>query len=310
VDVVRVHGIIGPPISNAGLAWVDLSAEDQIPIVGHFVDEDCTTNPDTGEPYPFMFLVQPSASIHAGAMAKFAIEELGLRRFATIYNSANAFAVSQVGPFARFVERNGGVMLASETFGWADTNLAAQAIRVVATNPEAVYIGDFTAQARLIIEHLLAAGFTGYILGANTLGDALPSLMPGVDLSMVFYVSNHDPFDSTTLTYRLVRRYQEEAGIDYWTTNVGFGYDAMMVMAHAMRLANDPTNGREVRDILANRTINVPLSTGTVTINPRTHRPVGMGMFIGRHNTLEDIRNGSPLVRILTYVVVEEDAVR
>lgn len=59
VDEKNVAAIVGPPLSNPALAWVDLSTEDEIPIVGHFMDERCTTNENTGEPYPYMFLAEP-----------------------------------------------------------------------------------------------------------------------------------------------------------------------------------------------------------------------------------------------------------
>ena len=59
VDVENVVAIIGPPLSNPASGWVELSAEDKVPIVGHFMDEICTTNPETGEPYPYMFLGEP-----------------------------------------------------------------------------------------------------------------------------------------------------------------------------------------------------------------------------------------------------------
>ena len=49
VDEIGVAAIIGPPLSNPAAAWVELSEEDSIPIVGHFMDEVCTTNPDTGD---------------------------------------------------------------------------------------------------------------------------------------------------------------------------------------------------------------------------------------------------------------------
>ena len=39
VDEHNVAAIVGPPLSNPALAWVDLSEEDQLPIVGHYMDE-------------------------------------------------------------------------------------------------------------------------------------------------------------------------------------------------------------------------------------------------------------------------------
>jgi len=283
VEEIGVHAIVGPPLSNVALAWVHLSAEDRIPVVGHFMDEAATTNPDTGQLYPYMFLVQPGSAIHASAIAKYAINEMGLRTFATIYNSANAFAVSQAGPFMRYVESQGGRVLVQETFSWADTDVSAQAIRVARANPQAVYISDFAVQARMVVNQLRQAGFQGYILGANTLGTAFRTLMPGVDLSRVYFVSNHDETDFTSKAAQLIRRFQQEEGVDYWSVNVGFGYDATMVLVNAMRQANDPTNGSEVRDILANRTNRVQGSQSLITLDPRTHRPIDVPLFIGRH---------------------------
>ena len=64
VDEIGVDAIIGPPLSNPASAWVELATEDKVPIVGHFMDEVCTTNPETGEAYPYMFLAEPSCSVH------------------------------------------------------------------------------------------------------------------------------------------------------------------------------------------------------------------------------------------------------
>jgi hypothetical protein len=73
----------------------------------------------------------------------------------------------------------------------------------------------------------------------------------------------------------------------------------MMVMANAMRLAADPTNGTQVRDILANRTIGVQGSTSLITLNPRTHRPIDVPLFIGRHFAQSGIE-------IISSIVVNE----
>ena len=283
VEEIGVHAIVGPPLSNVALAWVHLSAEDRIPVVGHFMDEAATTNPDNGQPFPYMFLVQPGSALHASAVANYAMNTLGFRTFATIYNSANAFSVSQAGPFIRYVESQGGRVLVRDTFSWADTDVSAQAIRVAQANPDAVYISDFAVQARMVVNQLRQAGYQGYILGANTLGTSFRELMPGVDLSRVYFVANYDETDFSTKTAQLVQRFMREEGVNYWSGNVGFGYDATTVLAHAMQMANDPTNGAEVRDILASRISGVQASSSPITLNPRTHRPVDVPLFIGRH---------------------------
>jgi branched-chain amino acid transport system substrate-binding protein len=74
VDEVGVCAIIGPALSNPASAWVELATEDKIPIVGHFMDEVCTTNPETGEVYPYMFLAEPSCSYQSYIVGEYAMK--------------------------------------------------------------------------------------------------------------------------------------------------------------------------------------------------------------------------------------------
>ena len=303
VDEVGIDVLIGPPLSNSALTWVELATEDEIPCVGHFMDETCTTNPETGEAYPYMFLAEPGCIQQAYCMAKYAVDELKLTSYATLYNSANAFAISQAKPFMAYVNANGGSVVAEETFGWADTDFSAQCIKVAEAKPEAVFLSDYTAQAKLCIEQLRDAGFDGIILGANTLSASLRTLMPEADLSKVYFLANYDDTETAagTLPYEIMRKYMKDANIDYPVANTCFGYDAVMVMANALTLASDPTNGPEVRDILESQTKEVQISDTKITIDPVIHRPVGMGMYIGRH--FEGVGQ-----EIVAYMQVNEDA--
>lgn len=305
VDEVGIDVLIGPPLSNSALTWVDLATEDEIPCVGHFMDEACTTNPETGEAYPYMFLAEPGCIQQAYCMAKYAMEDLKLTSYATLYNSANAFAISQAKPFMDYVKANGGEVVAEETFGWTDTDYTAQCIKVAEAKPEAVFLSDYTAQAKLCIEQLRDAGFDGIILGANTLSAGLRTLMPEADLSKVYFLANYDDTEAAkdTLPYEIMHKYMDEVGIDYTVPNACFGYDAVMVMANALTLASDPTDGVEVRDILESQTVDVQISDTKITLDPAIHRPVGMGMYIGRH--FEDAGQ-----EIVAFMQVDEDALQ
>ncbi|NLA82441.1 MAG: ABC transporter substrate-binding protein, partial [Clostridiaceae bacterium] len=83
----------------------------------------------------------------------------------------------------------------------------------------------------------------------------------------------------------------EDTGTEYPKTNVGFGWDAMMVLYHALLKAEDPTNGEEVRDILENDTKDVIISSGDkLTIDPSTHRPtLDLGMYIATYDASNEL---------------------
>ena len=283
VDEIGVDAIIGPPLSNPASAWVELATEDEVPIVGHFMDEVCTTNPDNGEAYPYMFLAEPSCSVQSYILAQYAMEELGVTTVATLYNTSNAYAVAHEAPFVNYVKDNGGEVLAQETFGWSDTDYTAQAQKIAQLNPDAVLLCDYCNQMVTAYDNLRDAGYEGYILGANTMYPPFNTMVKN-DIYNRSFVQNYDLTEGKIK--HLLELQMAATGPDYPTSNVGFGWDAMMVLYNALLQAEDPTNGVEVRGILESNTKEVESAGGAkITIDPETHRPTrDMGMYIATYD--------------------------
>ncbi len=290
VDEVGVAAIIGPPLSNPAAAWVELSEEDKIPIVGHFMDEICTTNPDTGEPYPYMFLAEPSSAIQSYCMAEYALTKLGARTAATLYNPGNAFAKSQAAPFVDYWKEKGGSVLTEQTFSWTDKDYSAQAIRIANANPDVVFVCDYLPQNVTSYDALRDAGFTGPIIGANTLSLPFANMVKN-EVYDVYFLQNYDMLNPEVgIFYDLVTKHMEETNTAAPAANVGFGWDAVQVLVHAMRAAENPTDGEEVASLLK-QTDGVMLSSGsTITIDPATHRPSNMGMYIADYDENLNLR--------------------
>jgi len=294
VDEEKVSAIIGPPLSNPASGWVDLSEEDEMPIVGHFMDEVVTTNPETGEVYPYMFLAEPGCASQSDAMAKYALEDLKLTKFATLYNTGNAFAKAHAIPFMDYVREHGGEVVAEETFTWADTDYSAQALKIANAAPEAVFLSDYVVQATTAYDALRDAGFEGVILGANTLSLPFANLVKN-PVHDVYFLQNYDMLNKDQPCYDLHQAYMEDQKSEYPKANTAFGWDAVHVLVDAMKKAADPTNGPEVRDLLE-KTTELPICHGNITIDPATHRPNNLGMFIADYDENNQIR-------ILKYVL-------
>lgn len=289
VDEIGVSAIIGPPLSNPASAWVELATEDKIPIVGHFMDELCTTDPETGDPYPYMFLAEPSCSVQSYILAEYAMTELNVKTVATLYNTSNAYAVAHEIPFVDYIKSNNGEVLAEETFGWSDTDYTAQAQKIAALNPDAVLLCDYCNQMVTAYDNLRDAGYEGYILGANTMYPPFNTLVKN-EIKNCYFVQNYDL--TTGEIANLLEIQMKDTGTDYPTSNVGFGWDATMVLYNAMLKASDPTDGEEVRNILENDTKDVQSIGGElITIDPKTHRPTReMGMYIATYDENDAVK--------------------
>ena len=283
VDEIGVCAIIGPALSNPASAWVELATEDKIPIVGHFMDDLCTTDPDTGDAYPYMFLAEPSCAVQSYIVAEYAMTKLNVKTTATLYNTSNAFAVAHETPFVDYMKNNGGEVLTEETFGWTDTDYSAQAQKIASLNPDAVFLCDYAAQVSAAYDNLRDAGYTGIILGANTLCTPFDTLVKN-EIKDVYFVQNYDLPEGKI--GELTDIHMKETGTAFRSTNVGFGWDAMQVLASAMLQAKEPTDGEEVRGILENNTKDVESCGGEmITIDPSIHRPTrDMKMYIASYD--------------------------
>lgn len=282
VDEHKVDAIIGPPLSNPALAWVDLATEDKMPIVGHFMDERATTNEETGEPHPFMFLAEPGCSQQSYSIAQYGMDKLGLKTFATFYNAGLSYAVQHALPFAEYVRSNGGEVLAEETFQTGDVDYRAQAIKIAEANPDAVFISNYAADNALCYDYLREAGYEGVILGNNTFQSPFPSLVKS-EVYDTYFLQNVDMENPEAPAYDIIQAYMADTGAKYPIANVSFGYDAMTVLADALKRAQDPSNGEEVAKLLE-ETKDVQASSGLITINPATHRTVGLPMLVAKYD--------------------------
>ncbi len=283
VDEIGVCAIIGPALSNPASAWVELSEEDKIPIVGHFMDEICTTNPDNGKTYEYMFLCEPSCSQQAEDLAAYAINELGSKKFAVLYNPSNAFAKAQTDPFVKYVTAKGYSVVANETFGWADKDYSAQALKIVASGADTVFLSDYLGQLVIAYDALRDAGYNGKIVGANTMAPPFANQVKNTVYDC-YFLQNYDMLNPNEGNInQLVTEHMKATGTTSPQVNVGFGWDAVLVLTEAMKKAKDPTDGAELASIIA-QTKDLELSGGVkITINEQ-HRTDTMGMYIATYD--------------------------
>lgn len=282
VDEQKVAAIIGPPLSNPALAWVELSEEDKMPIVGHFMDERCTTDEETGAVHPYMFLAEPGCAQQSYCIAAYALEELKLKTFATIYNNALSYAVMHAVPFAKYIRDNGGEVLEEQTFeGGGDYR--AQALKIAQANPDAVFIPNYAADNALCYDQLREAGYKGIILGNNTFQAPFDTLVK-TGVYDTYFLQNVDMVSEGTDATNLINTFKKESGVSYPIVNACFGYDAVKVLASALMQVEDPYDGEALAKVLENNTKDVKTSSGLITINPKTHRTIGLPMLIAQYD--------------------------
>jgi len=290
VTTDHVSVIIGPPIANIALALAPISERYDVPFIDLAIDPNCQIKND-GTPYKNMFGLQPSSISQGAIMAQYAVEERGDSTFGVVYNESNAYAVSLVEPFVNVIEKEGKKIVDKTSFSSNDKDFKTLLNDTIKAEVDAIYVPGYTREIILIAQQARALGYKGDLIFGL---DACPpfNTLLGEPADGIYFINNYDTTDSS-LQF-IIDDVKENRGIDV-TNKFFLGYDIANVYAEAFKAVG--TDSVAVRDYVENLT-NFEGLTGTITMNPETHFPKGLEMYIYTYD-------GSTPVMLQSYAATE-----
>lgn len=277
----KVSAVYGSLLSNTGLAVSPVAAQIKVPTVSRAMDERVTTpnfNPDDpenpGPPNPYFFLLQPSAFQQAAVIAGYAIDELGLNTFAMLYDKGNAYAEYLAKGFAYYVTKRDKQMLGSFEFQSGDMDYKAQLTKIKPLNPEGLFIPNYVTQNANAVKQARELGLETRFLGNNSWYKPMDEVAG--DAADGGYFPNNIAFDDPSLQW-FFEAYKAEYDVEPRLHSFS-GWDDVGFILHAIEKAQS-TDPEKIRDAME-ATTEFEGVIGTITIDPKTHRPVGLKMSI------------------------------
>lgn len=280
--------VVGPPISNIGSALRDTAIAKKVPIVGAFIVSSITKYPETGEPVPYNFLVQPTNEQAGEIQASYLVDVLGVKKIALFYNQDNSFGVSQIEPFRAYVESHGGEIVSEQVITDNDKDYKTQLTKILASGAEAIFAPNYPEENTLYCTQLNQLGMSD-IITMGGLDYAPPFLNTVPDPTVVdnVYFAINCAFDEEhlqDLNKRFVEKYlTPDTVVDENTISVKvyLGYDALQLIAEAIRRCGDDITGENINTQL--ETIEgLELMSGTIGFSTESHQPVGLSMVMYR----------------------------
>lgn len=270
----KVVAIVGPPVANIGIAIAPISEQYNVPVLGFFIDNRATRKDEgKGAAYKNMFLLQPSADMQGAIMAKFAIQEKSLKKIGIIYNQANAYSVSLVNAFKASTAALGGTIVIEVPYQATDKDFKTMLSKIKTAGVDAIYAPNYTQELVLIVQHARAIGYDGPLVCGL---DAAPPFITqaGPDSNGIIFINNISFEDEAVK--KIVADVKAATGKD--PINKFFlGTDAMNVLASIITKVG--TDSVKIRDAVENLK-DFPGVCGNLTIDPVTHQPKGLTMFI------------------------------
>lgn len=285
--------VIAPHQANIGIALAPIAQEAKVPIVTMGMDNRVTRQgkDGKGEPWDYMFLAQPSCDLQGAIMAKYAIEELGFKKFGVLYRSDNSYSYSLYYSFDAYSKANGAEVVAVETFLSSDTDYKTMLSKLIKEDIDALFCPNYTGELVVITQQARTLGYDGVMI--NGLDSAPPFMdLAGAEADNVYFISNIELDDPEVV--KVVEAFRKATGNTEPNQLNKFcvGYDMMGMVGNVLTKV-DGDDKEAIRTSLENFTGYKGL-TGTISIDPKTHQPYGLEMIIHK------IENGKN-VPLVTY---------
>ncbi len=266
----KVVALIGEVASGRTLIAAPIATRQQIPLLTPASTNEKVTMDESGKVRDWVFRICFIDPFQAQVMARFAGENLGLKKVAILKANANPYSVGLAQNFAIGFKALGGTIIEEQGYEEKQVDFKAQLTAIKAKNPQAIYVPGYYNEISLIASQARELGLNVPLLGGD--GWDSPELTKGAAgkaLEGCFFSNHYSETDSSSTVQGFVKNYTEA----YKTAPgamAALGYDAMNIIASTIKSAGkaDP---QAIRDGLA-KLAGYTGVTGTITIDPM-HNP-------------------------------------
>lgn len=255
----KVIAILGEVASTRSLAAAPIAQQFKIPMVS-----PSSTNPKVTQVGDQIFRVCFIDPFQGPVMAKFARENLKLKKVAILKDLKSDYSLGLAEFFVKKFKDLGGEIVAEQNFQTGDSDFKAQLTQIRTAAPDALFIPAYYTEVGLIARQARQLGIKAVLLGGD--GWDSPKLFEiGQTAVEGAYFSNHYASESPNkATQEFIKAYKAK----FNETPDGLsaaGYDAAMILINAMEAAPELTPAA-IRDQLA-KTSGFDGATGKITIN-------------------------------------------
>jgi branched-chain amino acid transport system substrate-binding protein len=254
-----VVALLGEVASRRSLAGAPVAQRYQIPMIS-----PASTNERVTEVGDYIFRICFIDSFQGQVLAKFAFDELKVRRVAVLRDIQQDYSVGLTDSIAKNFAELGGEVLEPVSYSSGDADFRAILTQVRGQKPDAMFITGYYPEVAIIVRQARELGLSIPILGGDGwVGDSLRNGREALNNSYIsdhWAVDNPDPAVQTFVTsYRA--KYSGEPD-----SMAALAYDSVKVLADAITRAGT-TDSVALRDAIASA--DVAGVTGRLRMNPQ-----------------------------------------
>ncbi len=241
----KVQVILGEVASSRSLAMAPIAQNYKIPMVS-----PSSTNPKVTEVGDYIFRVCFIDPFQGQVMAKFALENLKLKKVAVLRDVKNDYSIGLADFFIATFKAGGGEIVADQSYSAQDIDFKAQLTAIKAKKPEAIFVPGYYTDVGLIARQAKNdVGLKVPLLGGDGWDSPKLTEVAGDALDGSYFSNHYSSEDKSPHVQSFIKKFQEKFGV-IPDGLAAMGYDGAKVYLDAVNRAPS-SNPKDIRDALA-----------------------------------------------------------
>ena len=245
----NVLAVAGPTISATTAAVAPLADQSKLVTIAPAATSDSI---ETGN---YLFRTCFKDSYQGEVAARFAAENLKVKKVAVLYGTGDPYSSGVGEAFAKAAEKLGLEVVDKESSSSADdTEYSAQLQKIQASGAELLYAPYYYSVAGpYIIPQARSVGFEGYVMGPDGY-DGLKLTGDKSQYNKTYYTTHYSANDNTnTKVQDFIKSYKSKNNAEP-NTFAALGYDTIYMIKQAIEKAGKNATREDVRNAVASMT--------------------------------------------------------
>jgi branched-chain amino acid transport system substrate-binding protein len=274
----NVIAIIGPNASSNAIPASEIAETSKTVLITPWSTNPKTTkNAKTGEPKNYVFRACFTDVFEGHILGKFAADNLRVKRAAILFDVASEVLKSQSELFKNSFEKNGGTVVAYETYTTGDKDFSAQLTKIKNTSPQIVFLPSYYTDVPLQVQQAHRLGVNVPFLGSDAWSTEELIKMCGGECEGFYFCNHYSPDTKNPATKKFIETYTARYGKTPDDV-AALTYDAFGLLREAV-VKSDRLDRQAVRDSLSKITEYKGI-TGEMRFLPGSRDPVKGGVIM------------------------------
>lgn len=259
----KVVALLGEISSGSSIQASQAAQNAKIPMLS-----PGSTNPKVTEKGDYIFRACFIDPFQGAAMARFAMDDLKLKKFAILYAVNSPYSTGLRQFVKETLQQRGAPIVSEQSYTEkVDVDFKAQLTAIKNGNPDAIFVTGYYTEAGLIAQQARELGITCPLIGGDGWDSEQTVKIGKKAVEGCFFANHYSPDEKRPEVQAFVTAYKAKFNGKVPDAMAILGYDAMKLMADAITRAGS-TDGAKIRDALA-ATKGFPGAAGAITIDAK-----------------------------------------